>query len=45
MKLTSGMIETPADISETKKQLVWDVFSYLDEKIKAFKATKKNLKK
>lgn len=45
MKLTSGMIETPADISETKKQLVWDVFSYLDEKIKAFKAIKKKQKK
>lgn len=44
MRLTAGMIETPADISVTKKELLWDVFSYLDEKIKQFDVTKTKLK-
>lgn len=43
MKLTAGMIDTPADISVTKKQLVWDVFSYIDEKIRAYNETKLKL--
>lgn len=44
MRLTAGMIETPADISVTKKELLWDVFSYLDEKIKQFEETKSKYK-
>lgn len=44
MKLTSGMIQTPADLEITKKQLIWDVFSYLDEKIDAYNKQKAKLK-
>lgn len=40
MKLTAGMLESPADLSVTKKQLVWDVFSYLDEKIRIYNENK-----
>lgn len=40
IRLTSGMVRIPAHINPTKKELVWDIFSYLDEKIKAFNEAK-----
>jgi len=45
MALTSSMCESPADISAVKKQLAWDVFSFLEEKIKANKKLEEQLKK
>ncbi len=45
MSLTSAMCDSPSEISNVKIQLAWDVFSFLEEKIKANKRAEEQLKK
>jgi hypothetical protein len=39
------MCDSPSEISNVKIQLAWDVFSFLEEKIKANKRAEEQLKK